>query len=115
MGSLITFFANMRTFLLIAVVSFSSAANVKREADAEATAEADASADPAYGRHRGHAGYAEPPVCTLTPVKECVPRQVEHPRKVCQTVVDLHEDTVVTENCEEVITNLHPGFTGGSP
>ena len=28
------------------------------------------------------AGYAEPPVCTLTPVKECVPRQVEHPRKV---------------------------------
>ena len=46
----------MRTFLLIAVVSFSSAANVKREADAEATAEADASADPAYGRHRGHAG-----------------------------------------------------------
>ena len=27
-------------------------------------------------------GYAEPPVCTLTPVKECVPRQVEHPRKV---------------------------------
>ena len=55
-SSLITFFANMRTFLLIAVVSFSSAANVKREADAEATAEADASADPAYGRHRGHAG-----------------------------------------------------------
>merc|ERR1712080_419250 len=31
-------------------------------------------------------------------------RQVEHPRKVCQTVIDLHEDTVVTENCEEVIT-----------
>ena len=55
-SSLITFFANMRTFLLIAVVSLSSAANVKREADAEATAEADASADPAYGRHRGHAG-----------------------------------------------------------
>ena len=24
--------------------------------------------------------------------------------QVCQTVVDLHEDTVVTENCEEVIT-----------
>ena len=46
----------MRTFLLIAVVSLGSAANVKREADAEATAEADASADPAYGRHHGHAG-----------------------------------------------------------
>ena len=24
--------------------------------------------------------------------------------QVCQTVIDLHEDTVVTENCEEVIT-----------
>jgi len=94
----------MRTFLLIVAVSLSSAANVKREADPEATAEADASADPAYAHHHGHAGYAEPPVCTLTPVKECVPRQVEHPRKVCQTVIDLHEDTVVTENCEEVIT-----------
>ena len=49
----------MRTFLLIVAVSLSSAANVKREAEAEATAEADASADPAYGRHHGHAGQTE--------------------------------------------------------
>ena len=50
-----------------------------------------------------HSGYAEP-VCTLTPVKTCKPRQVETPRKVCQTVLDLYEDVVVTEKCREVVT-----------
>ena len=50
-----------------------------------------------------HSGYAEP-VCTLTPVKTCKPRQVETPRKVCQTVFDLYEDVVVTEKCREVVT-----------
>jgi len=43
-------------------------------------------------------------VCTLTPVKTCKPRQVETPRKVCQTVVDIYEDVVVTEKCREVVT-----------
>ena len=35
------------------------------------------------------------------------PNKVNGPHQnsqVCQTVIDLHEDTVVTENCEEVIT-----------
>merc|ERR1712059_134516 len=32
------------------------------------------------------------------------PRQVENTRQVCQTVIDQHEDTVVTENSKEVIT-----------
>merc|ERR1711936_1493401 len=41
---------------------------------------------------------------TLTPVKTCKPRQVESPRKVCQTVLDLYEDVVVTEKCREVVT-----------
>ena len=48
-------------------------------------------------------GYAEP-VCTFTPVKTCKPRQVSTPRKVCQTVVDVYEDVVVTEKCREVVT-----------
>merc|ERR1712142_1456610 len=33
-----------------------------------------------------------------------VGRTVETPRKVCQTVVDVFEDTTITERCEEVIT-----------
>ena len=37
----------------------------------------------------------------LTPNKVNGPHQNS---QVCQTVIDLHEDTVVTENCEEVIT-----------
>ena len=48
-------------------------------------------------------GYAEP-VCTFTPVKTCKPRQISTPRKVCQTVVDIYEDVVVTEKCREVVT-----------
>ena len=43
-------------------------------------------------------------MCTLTPVKTCKPRQVETPRKVCQTVFDLYEDVVVTEKCRELVT-----------
>merc|ERR1712126_419732 len=77
-------------------VGLSAAAIVKREADAEADA----------GVYASHGGYASAPVCTVTPVKECVPRQVENPRKVCQTVFDIHEDTVVTETCEEVVRTV---------
>ena len=43
-------------------------------------------------------------MCTFTPVKTCKPRQVSTPRKVCQTVVDIYEDVVVTEKCREVVT-----------
>merc|ERR1711872_719728 len=50
------------------------------------------------------AGHVSTPSCVRTPVKECVPRTVETPRKVCQTVVDVFEDTTITERCEEVIT-----------
>merc|ERR1712098_895475 len=50
------------------------------------------------------AGHVSAPSCVRTPVKECVPRTVETPRKVCQTVVDVFEDTTITERCEEVIT-----------
>merc|ERR1719445_2614562 len=49
-------------------------------------------------------GHVSAPACTRTPVKECVPRTVETPRKVCQTVVDVFEDTTITERCQEVIT-----------
>merc|ERR1711990_592472 len=50
------------------------------------------------------AGHVSTPSCVRTPVKECVPRTVETPRKVCQTVVDVFEDTTITERCPEVIT-----------
>merc|ERR1711887_503812 len=50
------------------------------------------------------AGHVSTPSCVRTPVKECVPRTVETPRKVCQTVVDVFEDTTITERCQEVIT-----------
>lgn len=92
----------MKSFLFLFCVGLSAAALVKREADPEANPDADPEADP--GLYRQHGGYASEPVCTLTPVKECKPRTVENPRQVCQTVIDIHEDTVVTENCEEVVT-----------
>merc|ERR1712127_1179312 len=88
----------MRVFVIFAWAGLTVGSLVKREATAEAEAEADPSG------YRRHGGYHSEPVCTLTPVKECVPRQVETPRKVCQHVYDLYEDTVVTENCEEVVT-----------
>jgi len=86
---------NMRSFVFLFFVGLSAAAVVKRDAEPEAEA------DPS-GYRTG--GYSSAPVCTETPVKECKPRQIENPRKVCQTVVDTHEDTVVTEHCEEIIT-----------
>merc|ERR1719334_1338492 len=46
------------------------------------------------------------PRCKHTPMRECTPRMVEHPRKVCQQVKDVHEDTIVTEDCEETITKV---------
>merc|ERR1712126_613862 len=90
----------MKFPVILLCVGLSAAAIVKREAEAEADAEADA------GVYASHGGYASAPVCTVTPVKECVPRQVENPRKVCQTVFDIHEDTVVTETCEEVVRTV---------
>lgn len=94
----------MRFFAFLLCASFASAALVKREAEAAAEAEpaADPEAEPVYGLNV-NGGYAEP-VCTFTPVKTCKPRQVSTPRKVCQTVVDIYEDVVVTEKCKEVVT-----------
>merc|ERR1711955_47607 len=92
----------MQLSVLLFYMGVTTAAIVKREAEAEASPEAEA--DPGYVRHGGYASTA--PVCTLTPVKECVPRKVENPRKVCQTVFDIHEDTVVTETCEEVVRTV---------
>merc|ERR1712098_851941 len=94
----------MQLSVFLFYIGLTTAAIVKREAEAEASPEAEAEADPGYVRHGGYASTA--PVCTLTPVKECVPRKVENPRKVCQTVVDIHEDTVVTQNCEEVVRTV---------
>merc|ERR1711962_1640581 len=91
----------MKFPVLLFCLGLSAAAIVKREADAEADPEADA------GVYASHGGYASAPVCTITPVKECVPRQVENPRKVCQTVFDIHEDTVVTETCETASHHSH--------
>merc|ERR1712126_73098 len=89
----------MKLSVLLLCVGLSTAAMVRREAEPDAEPQAEAEAEP-FG-----VGYASSaPVCTHTPVKECTPRQVKKPRKVCQTVFDLYEDTVVTENCEEVVT-----------
>merc|ERR1719309_619723 len=89
----------MKFFVLLLCVGLSTAAMVRREAEPDAEPQAEADAEP-FG-----VGYASSaPVCTHTPIKECTPRQVKKPRKVCQTVFDLYEDTVVTENCEEVVT-----------
>merc|ERR1711872_1150049 len=90
-----SFNIRMKLFSLLLCAGLSFASVTKREADA------DADADPSYG----HAIIGSTaPQCSLTPVKQCNPRQVEKPRKVCQTVVDVHEDTVVHETCEQVIT-----------
>merc|ERR1712236_52338 len=87
----------MKFFTFLFFVGFSAAAYIKRDAEAEAEAEADPS-----GYRTG--GYSSAPVCNETPVRECKPRHIENPRKVCQTVYDTHEDTVVTEHCEEIVT-----------
>jgi hypothetical protein len=92
----------MRFFAFLICASFASAALVKREAAAEAEPAADPEAEPVYGLNAS-GGYAAP-VCSFTPVKTCKPRQVSTPRKVCQTVVDIYEDVVVTEKCREVVT-----------
>merc|ERR1712215_652119 len=83
----------MKFFTFLFFVGFSAAAYIKRDAEAEA--------DP-IGHIAG--GYSSAPVCNVTPVRECKPRHIENPRKVCQTVYDTHEDTVVTEHCEEIVT-----------
>merc|ERR1712002_712299 len=75
---------NMKLFSILLSVSLTAASIVRREAEPS--------------------GYGSEPQCTVTPVKQCVPRIVETPKEVCQTVVDKHEDTVVTETCEEEIT-----------
>merc|ERR1712061_627622 len=83
---------NMKVLLFLLSAAFSSAALVRREAEAE----------PAYGFDVN--GDLSEPVCTFTPVKTCKPRQISTPRKVCQTVFDIYEDVVVTEKCREVVT-----------
>merc|ERR1712002_1342436 len=75
---------NMKLLSILLSVSLTAASIVRREAEPS--------------------GYGSEPQCTVTPVKQCVPRTVETPKEVCQTVVDKHEDTVVTETCEEEIT-----------
>merc|ERR1712126_100850 len=75
---------NMKLFSILLCVSLTAASIVRREAEPS--------------------GYGSEPQCTVTPVKQCVPRTVETPKEVCQTVVDKHEDTVVTETCEEITT-----------
>merc|ERR1711955_77843 len=75
---------DMKFFSILLCVSLTAASIVRREAEP--------------------GGYGSEPQCTVTPVKQCVPRIVETPKEVCQTVVDKHEDTVVTETCEEEIT-----------
>merc|ERR1712179_383326 len=75
---------DMKFLSFLLCVSLTAAAIVRREAEP--------------------GGYGAEPQCTVTPVKECKQRTVETPKKVCQTVVDKHEDTVVTETCEEEIT-----------
>merc|ERR1712236_169917 len=87
----------MKFFTFLFFVGFSAAAYIKRDAEADAEAEADP-----IGHITG--GYSSAPVCNETPVRECKPRHIENPRKVCQTVYDTHEDTVVTEHCEEIVT-----------
>merc|ERR1712002_386197 len=75
---------NMKLFSILLCVSLTAASIVRRDAEPS--------------------GYGSEPQCTVTPVKQCVPRTVETPKEVCQTVMDKHEDTVVTETCEEEIT-----------
>merc|ERR1711962_70684 len=75
---------DMKFFSILLCVSLTAASIVRREAEPS--------------------GYGSEPQCTVTPVKQCVPRTVETPKEVCQTVVDKHEDTVVTETWEEEIT-----------
>jgi len=54
-----------------------------------------------------HVTHSEaPPECIETPHETCHPRQVETPRKVCQQVADIHEDTVITEHCEDIVTHV---------
>merc|ERR1712010_279015 len=50
-------------------------------------------------------GHVSAPSCVRPPVKECVPRTVETPRKVCQTVVDVFEDTTIT--CTQTSEESH--------
>merc|ERR1712027_102561 len=88
----------MKFFAVLLCVSASSAFLVRREAEPDAKADAEAG-------HYGYAGGAvSAPVCTSVPVKECVPRNVETPRKECHQEYDEIVDTTITEHCEEVVT-----------
>lgn len=95
----------MKFFIFLLCSSLTTGSIVKREAEPEAKPEADSFG---YGYHGviHHGGYSAGPECTFTPVKNCETRSIEHPKKVCQTVVDKHEDTVVTEDCEETVTTV---------
>merc|ERR1712055_62321 len=92
---------SMRVLTYLLCMSLSAGTIVRREAEAEAVAEADPNPDASI-----HHGYHYVPACTLTPVRSCTPRVVETPRKVCQQVVDKHEDTTVIEECKVVTTTV---------
>merc|ERR1712002_1325938 len=104
----------MKVLVLIICLGVVSANILKREAKSDPKA---------FGHGFGHGigaiGYvgsthhvtkthhvSAAPRCKHTPMRECTPRRVEHPRKVCQQVKDVHEDTIVTEDCEEIITKV---------
>merc|ERR1712180_489389 len=104
----------MKVLVLIACLGFASANILKREAKSDPAAFLGG-----FGHGIGAIGYVRAahhvpvatthhasPKCKHTPMRECTPRKVEHPRKVCQQVKDVHEDTIVTEDCEETITKV---------
>merc|ERR1712179_573823 len=77
----------MKFLSFLLCVSLTAAAIVRREAEP--------------------GGYGAEPQCTVTPVKECKQRTVETPKKVCQTVVDKHEDCTetITKSCASSSTS----------
>merc|ERR1712055_20619 len=89
----------MKFLTIVTCFGLAVGSTVKREAEPEAEAQF------GFGIHE-HRAYSSAPECTFTPVKDCKTRDVERPKKICQTVVDKHEDTVVTEECEETVTTV---------
>merc|ERR1711970_714633 len=93
-------FPIMKFFAIIALVGYTQAFLVRREAAPEADADADA-----FGIGYGASPRAvSAPVCKSVPQKVCKDRTIETPRKVCHTEHDEIVDTTITEHCEEVIT-----------
>merc|ERR1712055_1033298 len=100
MGTVSLSLSIMKFLTIVTCFGLAVGSTVKREAEPEAEAQF------GFGIHEHRGAYSSAPECTFTPVKDCKTRDIEHPKKVCQTVVDKHEDTVVTEECEETITTV---------